>query len=255
MTASDLDARLAAYPVNTLFARAVVQGQVRGDILSGDSPQHTPCAIRHPYGMTLLLQPQSPRQVRSVLQQLASRSRERRLPEWILPALGLPLDNPVTAASPEWTDVGRINTRFRADRFRPEAGTPPPGVTLRPTSGGDFLAMRGRVVPASFWDNPSVFLAGGTGVSLFVDNTLAALAFSAFCIGNRIEIGIETLPEYRGTGLATLACTALINHCLTTGLEPVWSCSATNTGSRALARRLGFEETMTLPYLQYTSPP
>jgi GNAT superfamily N-acetyltransferase len=57
------------------------------------------------------------------------------------------------------------------------------------------------------------------------------------------DVSIETLEPYRRLGLGARAARTLIRHMRGTGRAPVWSALETNTGSRALAARLGFLET------------
>ena len=55
-----------------------------------------------------------------------------------------------------------------------------------------------------------------------------------------IHIGIDTLPQYRRKGYASLACAAFIENHLRRGFMPVWECGINNTASRNLAEKLGF---------------
>lgn len=57
------------------------------------------------------------------------------------------------------------------------------------------------------------------------------------------DVSIETLEPYRGLGLGGRAARTLIQHMRPTGRAPVWGALETNSGSRALAARLGFLET------------
>ncbi|MDR2617568.1 MAG: GNAT family N-acetyltransferase [Treponema sp.] len=56
------------------------------------------------------------------------------------------------------------------------------------------------------------------------------------------EIGINTLPEYRGKGYARSACISLINELLSKNICPLWSTGNDNTASDRLARSTGFEK-------------
>jgi hypothetical protein len=57
------------------------------------------------------------------------------------------------------------------------------------------------------------------------------------------DVSIETLEPYRRLGLGARAARTLIRHMRLTGREPVWGALESNSGSRALAARLGFLET------------
>lgn len=162
-------------------------------------------------------------------------------------------------AGPGRTELAaeQVRVNFRFDRDRYEQGreaerrlaerrlAAPQAV---PFGRGVFGRMPGSVVPEVFWRSETEFLEYGAGFCLFEEGVLAAAAFSAFAEDGRLEIGIETLPSCRGRGYAYAVCAALIDYCLERGLEPVWSCREGNAGSYALARKLGFVPTVTLPY-------
>jgi len=57
------------------------------------------------------------------------------------------------------------------------------------------------------------------------------------------DVSIETLEPYQRRGLGARAARTLIRHMRGTGRAPVWGALEINTGSRALAARLGFLET------------
>ena len=56
------------------------------------------------------------------------------------------------------------------------------------------------------------------------------------------EIGINTLEEYRGRGYATRVCRLAARNIIQAGKCPLWSTSASNRASEALAYRCGFEK-------------
>lgn len=56
------------------------------------------------------------------------------------------------------------------------------------------------------------------------------------------EIGINTLPEYRGRGYAADACAAAMHSAVRRGKCPIWSTSADNIASQRLAEKLGFRK-------------
>ena len=53
--------------------------------------------------------------------------------------------------------------------------------------------------------------------------------------------GINTLESYRRKGYATSCAFSQIQHILSAGKTPLWSCSANNIGSSRLAARVGFK--------------
>lgn len=56
------------------------------------------------------------------------------------------------------------------------------------------------------------------------------------------EIGINTLPEYRGKGYASAACRKCLREILQHGKAPQWSAPIENAASRRLAEKVGFTE-------------
>jgi RimJ/RimL family protein N-acetyltransferase len=148
-------------------------------------------------------------------------------------------------------EMTRVNFRFNDKLFRQYSGNagPLPGNIVR-TTAGMFDAMQGQVIPRFFWRDAAHFMRDGAGYSLTIDGKAVSTAFSAFVADGILELGIETVKEHRGKGYAEMVSRALIGHCLTNGLEPVWSCRLENTGSFNLAKKLGFEPTLQIPYYQ-----
>jgi GNAT superfamily N-acetyltransferase len=137
---------------------------------------------------------------------------------------------------------GRVNFKFNRDAyFVFKQNRPKHNYKIVRTDKEDFNNMKGSVVPMYYWKDAEHFLNHGVGFSLFYDNQLASTAYSAYVHDNYLELGIETVEEYRGKGLAQYACSALIDYCLHNNLEPVWSCRFENTNSCKLAQKLGFE--------------
>ncbi|MBN2303522.1 MAG: GNAT family N-acetyltransferase [Anaerolineae bacterium] len=62
------------------------------------------------------------------------------------------------------------------------------------------------------------------------------------CIsGTACEIGIQTLPDYRRRGLATLTAAAAVDHALSNGFTQVgWQCDRHNFGSMGTSEKVGF---------------
>lgn len=113
--------------------------------------------------------------------------------------------------------------------------------------------MKGSVIPSNFFRDADDFEKNGIGFSLFEDDNLATTAYSAFIQDNKIELGMETLKEYRGKGYAQLACAALIDYCIAHKYDPVWACRLENIGSFKLAQKLGFQPTEELKYYRLSN--
>lgn len=55
------------------------------------------------------------------------------------------------------------------------------------------------------------------------------------------EMSVETYDEEMNKGLATLVCTAYLEHCIENEITPHWSTLETNAESNQLGKKLGFE--------------
>jgi hypothetical protein len=123
-----------------------------------------------------------------------------------------------------------------AFRFPPEvaegAAAPDPGVVPLPPEravllGDEFPALRARLALRQ----PCVAaLEGGRAVSV---------CYVAARSERAAEAGVETLPGFRGRGLASRAAGAWARAVAARGLLPLYSTEWSNRASRAVAARLG----------------
>lgn len=116
-----------------------------------------------------------------------------------------------------------------------------------------FERIKGSAVPNQFWDSAISFTNYGIGFSIIHKNILVATAFSSFIHEGMLEIGVETLSQYQKKGFGSIVCAKLISYCLKNNLEPVWSCRYGNIGSVGLAKKIGFEPTVNIPYYELLS--
>jgi RimJ/RimL family protein N-acetyltransferase len=93
---------------------------------------------------------------------------------------------------------------------------------------------------AETWDGVAGLLAARVARGVLVDGRVAALAVPFYLGGVHEDIGVVTEPPYRRRGLSTTCAAALIADIRGRGHVPTWSTSPDNTGSRAVAARLGF---------------
>lgn len=87
----------------------------------------------------------------------------------------------------------------------------------------------------------------GLGVAILLDGKLVAGASPYAVYDGGIEIEIDSKPEYRRKGLATICGARLILECLERNLYPSWD--AHDLRSVALAEKLGYH--MDHPYVTY----
>lgn len=240
-------------PMNTLFARAVLDGRADGRVEVDDVDAPRAFYILHDYGMALLCGAPDPALRAAVVRHARNLPRRRAAPEWLQasPAWHALLAS-WFAPYPEIELHRRLNFMFDAGAF---GGSPPlpEGISLERVVAASFDAMPGSVVPPRFWRSAAEFAARGVGFDVMERGQRVCRAFSAFREGAQLELGIETLDGFRGRGLARLACARLIEHCLAHDLTPVWACRAGNVGSVRLALGLGFAISQDLPYYRLSA--
>jgi hypothetical protein len=251
--------------VNNLFARSVVEQHLTGLVYVNHAESPTTFYIVHPYGMSLLFGDTGNDDFNSwLLNYLLNTSGVRSGVEWLqaFPALwnkkialllGEHLisskDNQGDGLHSKVEEHTRVNFKFNAEKYlKFKHNTITGAFEVHPTDKKMFENMHGTVVPLHFWDNANAFLSNGVGFSIIHEHKPVSTAYSAYIHDHQLEIGIETLENYRGKGLAQYVCSTLIDYCIENNYEPVWSCRLENIGSYRLAQKLGFEPTMTLPY-------
>lgn len=92
----------------------------------------------------------------------------------------------------------------------------------------------------SFWPDEGTFVERGLGFAVVDGEAVASWALSVYAGEGALELGVETVPAYRGRGLATVSADACLEACLAGGITPHWQCDVANTPSLRLAARLGF---------------
>ncbi len=97
------------------------------------------------------------------------------------------------------------------------------------------------------WPSLEDFMARGLGYVLIAEGSPVCICSAAFVARGRVEIGIKTETAYRRRGFGLLTASAMVEACLTEGLEPHWECFWDNTPSVKLAERLGFERVADTP--------
>jgi RimJ/RimL family protein N-acetyltransferase len=255
--------------INTLFARAVLEGQTPGDVYA-DSAQHPHTFyVVHPYGMSLVYGAAGNEAFnRSLYDYVTNRTGDRRFSEWLQgdPAEGwAPLMDSMLAEHnsrldaegnpPGVPDKRRIDRQTRVNftfnrkvyQLAKEQWFRHDAEIVRMT-GELFSAQTGAVIPRFFWRDEEHFLTEGAGYTLLREGENASTAFAAYRTADQLEIGIESAAGHRGQHFAFSVCAALIDYCLGHGLEPVWGCRLENEPSYRLAQKLGFQPSLTIPY-------
>ena len=256
--------------INTMFALSVLEGKVEGKVFVDKKASPASFYIYHPYGMALLCGETNNEDFYVHLASyMLNLENARDKVEWlqVYPEslyskmeviLGSDLikkqpDEPyelsVLETDRKVIEYQRINFIFNKEKYLLfKRNLQRHDYKIVTTSESIFCQFDGSVVPKRFWNNSSDFTNNGVGFTLLDHGVPASIAFSSFIIDNRLEIGIETSNNNRGSGFASIACAELIDYCLDNGYEPVWACSSGNMGSRKLAHKLGFEEIKRVPY-------
>ncbi len=251
--------------INNLFARFVAEGFVSGKVYVNDVHEPSTFYILHPYGMSLLLGSHKNEEFNKSFKEYSLNiNKIRSRHEWMqaFPAswdsvlnkmlIGCMIKSSDNNENQE-SGLIELNTRinFKFDRnnyLKNRKNLDLSDFKIVRTNRQIFEEMKGSVVPSLFWDSADDFLKKGIGFSLYFDNKLASTAYSAFVLDNKLELGIETVEDFRGLGLALYSCSSLIDYCLENDYEPVWACRLENKGSYKLAQKLGFKPSVEIPY-------
>jgi len=119
---------------------------------------------------------------------------------------------------------------------------PVPGETRQLTvADAEAFAQFAAAAPAQDMDDAFVELDHWLVMGTFADGRLVAAASMYPWRGtNFADLGVITLPDYRGRGLARKTVRAISGRALADGYEPQYRCQLDNTPSAALARAAGF---------------
>lgn len=151
-------------------------------------------------------------------------------------------------APPEWEPalraVADVLVWNRIIAVLPDAAEPEgrhPVRRLTPSDAAGLAALDPSMTwIAATWGGPAGLAASGMGWGAFDDGRLVSVAASFFVGAVYEDIGVVTAPGFRGRGLSTACAAAVIADIRARGHRPTWTTSPDNTGSRAVAARLGF---------------
>lgn len=255
---------LSRLRINTLFARFVIERKVTGKVFADNSLSPRTFYVVHPYGMSLLFGENNNESFNEqLLNYCLNKNKERINYEWLQAdprnwdeTLKQLFDNFLVDSSdseealPQLIELNtRVNFKFNKDKYLEfKQNNIKTKYEIARTDKESFLNMKGSVIPVHFWDSADDFSKNGVGFSLFFRDKLATTAYSAFIFDKELELGMETIPEFRGKGFAKYACASLIDYCVANNYEPIWACRLENKPSYFLAQKLGFVPELMLPY-------
>jgi len=88
------------------------------------------------------------------------------------------------------------------------------------------------------------FIAKSFGFAAVNGGRIACWCTSEYNLSDRCEVGIETAPEDRRRGLATMVASAMFRHAASVGVRRIgWHCRSDNAASAATAEKLGLRRT------------
>jgi predicted GNAT family acetyltransferase len=90
--------------------------------------------------------------------------------------------------------------------------------------------------------NPEHLLNKTAAAGAIINNQLVAIARNYALTEGYGDIGVFTLSEWRGRGLAAAAAAQVARWLQANGRIPVWSCGEHNLASLRVAEKLGFVE-------------
>lgn len=97
----------------------------------------------------------------------------------------------------------------------------------------------------SCWNSLDQFLAAGFGFCLLHgSDEIVAWCTAEYVSGKTCGVGIETVEEFQGRGLATLAARAFAGHALQGGWTVHWDSWFYNTPSIMVAQKAGFRKVL-----------
>ncbi|MCC5465437.1 GNAT family N-acetyltransferase [Pelosinus baikalensis] len=272
--------QLYEIPYNTLFARAVLELKANGNVWVDNQDNPNTVFIAHSYGMSLLFGNTDNETFNtSLVDYMSNTNRNRSKYEWlqVYPEEWNDKLREITKAkiinytalaveySPKELEIlienyrknhviqwRRVNFKYN---YNNKTVTISPKYNIKLIDADTWEKIEGSVIPNYFWKSKEDFMADGIGYALMSGNVIVSIAFSSCKFENVLEIGVETSENYRGMGFAKLVCEKLLAYCQENNYIPIWACKKENIGSYRLAKSLGFEESLILPYYELVMPP
>ena len=117
-------------------------------------------------------------------------------------------------------------------------------------SSMDLLEVFNLSIGSKFWSSMADFLENGFGFCVYSSNGEPASVCYSACVSNGVaEIDVATLPQFQNKGLAKIAVTEFVRHCLKHNIIANWDCFKENIASLNTAESIGFKQIREYPFL------
>ena len=98
-------------------------------------------------------------------------------------------------------------------------------------------------ITEKFWNSKKDFLDNGFGFIVLNNlNKPVSICYAACIANNEAEIDVATLNDFQQKGLAKVAVSAFVEHCVNNKIGANWDCFEDNTGSLRTALSLNFKK-------------
>jgi RimJ/RimL family protein N-acetyltransferase len=213
----------------------VLEGITRGEILVDDPTQPTWAVVREAtYGTLYIGGKMSASLLASIVEYFRKNGEV---------GIGCWLDDPLNEMLPLNPNYDGRTLYFteRSTRNNQEMVQLPAGYRLVPRDEHLFSKSFHYEATLASFGNVENVLQHTLGVVILHDDIVICEAATGAPTHGRIEIGVTSAEAYRQKGLATLACTRLIELCEAQGYSTWWDCAKQNIPSTKLARKLGYQ--------------
>ena len=226
---------------NRPMLEALFGGRAPGRLFVDDADAPTAAIVVSRYGWSYL----GGAVTQAMLDHAVGTARERQAVDLIPPFDGLGDLTP-----PE--DLKEATPRLHFTGMRPSWSSPPPL-----PAGVRLTAMTPDLLEQCQWKSEIVaefgkvewFFEVGFGICGVKDGAVVSECYATMLGESAYELAPIVHEDYRRQGLAYATCAAVVDEARRRGLDTVWSCSADNPASAALARKLGYRNER--PYTLY----
>lgn len=229
---------LELHTYNHIYPESIYRGYQSGEILVDDLEQIQCALFWHKCGFGYLAGNPS----YEVLNEIATLIREQG--EGQTRRCSLQLDSgelePFFLKQEGITRSGQYGFGFCREKWNPKNVQLQEGFKIKEMDHEILSRLQGRIIPSFSWDNEAEFLKKGKGFCILHGDEIAASSFTAAISDDQIDIGIETNPDYRNRGFASILANCMVEYVLSIGKTPRWQCHESNLGSKAVAESAGF---------------